>query len=69
MRQLVQGLFVFNIERKCKTRIKKNEDFHENGLPLLDAIAITFIKDKQTAFLEFSRVIGLYFWTRCFLQR
>ena len=28
-------------------------DFHENGLPLLDAIAITFIKDKQTAFLEF----------------
>ena len=46
--------FSFSIlERKCKTRVEKNEDFFENGLPLIDAIAITFIKDKQTAFLEF----------------
>ena len=40
-------------KENVKLVLRKNNDFYENGLPLLDAIAITFIKDKQTAFLEF----------------
>ena len=40
-------------KENVKLVLRKNENFYENGLPLLDAIAITFIKDKQTAFLEF----------------
>ena len=48
------GPFRFQyFKENVKLVLRKNEDFHENGLPLIDAVAITFIKDKQTAFLEF----------------
>ena len=40
-------------KENVKLVLRKNMEFHENGLPFLDAVAITFIKDKQTAFLEF----------------
>tara|TARA_Y100000385_G_scaffold196603_1_gene203601 strand:- start:4984 stop:6570 length:1587 start_codon:yes stop_codon:yes gene_type:complete len=40
-------------KENVKLVLRKNNAYHENGFPLLDAVAITFIKDKQTAFLEF----------------
>jgi len=40
-------------KENVKLVLRKNNTYHENGFPLLDAVAITFIKDKQTAFLEF----------------
>jgi len=40
-------------KENVKLVLRKNNDFYEQGLPFLDAVAITFIKDKQTAFLEF----------------
>ena len=36
-----------------KLVFRKNTEFYEKGLPLLDAVSISFIKDKQSAFLEF----------------
>ena len=36
-----------------KMVFRKNTEFYEEGLPLLDAVSISFIKDKQSAFLEF----------------
>ncbi len=40
-------------KQNVKLVYRKNSDYFEKGLPYLDAVAITFIKDKQTAFLEF----------------
>lgn len=40
-------------KQNVKLVYRKNIDYFEKGLPYLDAVAITFIKDKQTAFLEF----------------
>ena len=36
-----------------KLVLRKNTHYFEEGLPYLDAVAVTFIIDKQTAFLEF----------------
>lgn len=36
-----------------KLVMRKNPDYFEQGLPKLDAISISFIKDKQAAFLAF----------------
>lgn len=36
-----------------KLVLRKNPDYFEQGLPKLDAISISFIKDKQAAFLAF----------------
>ena len=36
-----------------KLVLRKNPDYFEKGLPKLDAVAVTFVKDKQTTFLEF----------------
>lgn len=48
------GPFHFQFwKENVKLVFRKNTDYFENGLPLLDAVSITFIKDKQTAFLEF----------------
>jgi len=48
------GAFHFQYwKENVKLVLRKNENYYENGLPFLDAVAITFIKDKQTAFLEF----------------
>ena len=33
--------------------MRKNPDYFEQGLPKLDAVSISFIKDKQAAFLAF----------------
>jgi peptide/nickel transport system substrate-binding protein len=40
-------------KQNVKLVYRKNTEYFEKGLPHLDAVAITFIKDKQTAFLEF----------------
>ena len=40
-------------KENVKLVLRKNETYYQKDLPLLDAVAITFIKDKQTAFLEF----------------
>ena len=48
------GPFKFQYwKRNVKLVFRKNNEYFEKGLPFLDAVAITFIKDKQTAFLEF----------------
>lgn len=54
------GPFKFKLwEEGVKLILVKNENYfeHENGnrLPYLDAISISFIKDKETAFLEFMK--------------
>ena len=36
-----------------KLVMRKNPDYFEKGLPMLDAVSISFIKDKQAAFLSF----------------
>ena len=36
-----------------KLVLRKNPSYFEKGLPYLDAVAITFIVDRQTVFLEF----------------
>ena len=36
-----------------KLVLRKNPAYFESGLPLLDAVAVTFIVDRQTVFLEF----------------
>lgn len=36
-----------------KLVLRKNENYFEHPLPYLDAVAITFIADRHTAFLEF----------------
>ena len=36
-----------------KLVLRRNPDYFEQGLPYLDAVAVTFIVDKQTVFLEF----------------
>ena len=36
-----------------KLVLRKNPDYFEQGLPKLDAVSVSFIKDKQTAFLAF----------------
>lgn len=38
-----------------KLILHKNENYHQKGLPVLDAVSISFLKDKQTALLEFIR--------------
>ncbi|MGC6470928.1 MAG: ABC transporter substrate-binding protein [Flavobacteriales bacterium] len=40
-------------KQNIKLVLRKYDDFHEKGYPQLDAVAISFVKDKQTAFLEF----------------
>lgn len=40
-------------EDDVKLILLKNENYFEPGLPHLDALSISFIKSKQTAFLEF----------------
>lgn len=48
------GPFVFQYwKENVKLVFRKNERYFEDGLPHLDAVAISFIKDKQTVFLEF----------------
>ena len=40
-----------------KLVFRKNDNYFENNLPFLDGISISFIKDKNTAFLKFLQVI------------
>ena len=52
------GPFKFKMWKEgVKLVLVKNPNYfefdHENRLPYLDAIAITFLADKQSAFLEF----------------
>ena len=48
------GPFYFQYWKdNVKLVFRKNTEFYEKGLPLLDAVSISFIKDKQSAFLEF----------------
>jgi ABC-type transport system substrate-binding protein len=48
------GPFKFQFwKENVKLVLRKNKDYFEKDLPHLDAVAVTFIKDKQTAFLEF----------------
>ena len=48
------GPFQFQYWKEgVKLVLRKNPDYFEEGLPYLDAVAITFIVDKQTVFLEF----------------
>lgn len=48
------GPFYFQFwKENVKLVFRKNTDYFESGLPFLDAVSISFIKDKQTAFLEF----------------
>lgn len=48
------GPFFFQYwKENVKLVFRKNTEFYEKGWPLLDAVSITFIKDKQSAFLEF----------------
>jgi ABC-type transport system substrate-binding protein len=48
------GPFQFQYwKENVKLVLRKNPDYFEKGLPKLDAVAVTFVKDKQTAFLEF----------------
>ncbi|MGX8713137.1 MAG: ABC transporter substrate-binding protein [bacterium] len=48
------GPFKFQYWKEgVKLVFRKNPDYFEKGLPYLDGIAITFIVDRQTVFLEF----------------
>lgn len=50
------GPFIFKTwHENEKLILHKNPNYHEQGFPLIDAIAISFLKDKQTALLEFIR--------------
>jgi ABC-type transport system substrate-binding protein len=50
------GPFVFHMwHENEKLILHKNVNYHVDGLPKLDAIAISLLKDKQTALLEFTR--------------
>lgn len=40
-------------KQNVKLVFRKNTEYFEKDLPKLDAVSITFIRDKQTAFLEF----------------
>jgi peptide/nickel transport system substrate-binding protein len=46
-------------EENIKMVLRKNENYFEKNeggqLPLLDAVSITFVEDKMTAFLEFTK--------------
>ena len=62
------GPFYFKIwEENIKLVLRRNQNYHEkdaNGvqLPYLESVAITFLPDKQSGFLQ-------YFWFGSFLQR
>ena len=48
------GPFKFQYWKEgVKLVLRRNPDYFEKGLPYLDAVAITFIVDRQTVFLEF----------------
>ena len=48
------GPFKFQYWKEgVKLVLRRNDDYFEQGLPYLDAVAITFIVDRHTAFLEF----------------
>lgn len=48
------GPFKFQYWKEgVKLVLRKNPDYFEAGLPYLDAVAVTFIVDRQTVFLEF----------------
>lgn len=48
------GPFKFQYWKEgVKLVLRKNPDYFEQGLPHLDAVAVTFIVDRQTVFLEF----------------
>lgn len=48
------GPFQFQYWKEgVKLVFRKNPDYFEKGLPYLDAVAVTFIVDRQTVFLEF----------------
>ena len=48
------GPFYFQYWKdNVKLIMRKNPDYFEQGLPKLDAVSISFIKDKQAAFLAF----------------
>ena len=48
------GPFKFQYWKEgVKLVLRKNPDYFEDGLPHLDAVAVTFIVDRQTVFLEF----------------
>ena len=51
--------YLKNWEENIKMVLRKNEDYFEKKnnvrLPLIDAVAITFVEDKMTAFLEFTK--------------
>ena len=48
------GPFKFQYWKEgVKLVLRKNTDYFERGLPYLDAVAVTFIVDRHTAFLEF----------------
>lgn len=48
------GPFYFQYWKdNVKLVLRKNPDYFEEGLPRLDAVSISFIKDKQVAFLAF----------------
>jgi ABC-type transport system substrate-binding protein len=50
------GPFIFKVwHENEKLILHKNPNYHLQGLPLIDAISISFLKDKQTALLEFIR--------------
>ncbi len=50
------GPFIFHSwSENEKLIFHKNPTYHMKGLPLIDAISISFLKDKQTALLEFIR--------------
>lgn len=48
------GPFQFQYWKEgVKLVLRKNPNYFEEGLPYLDAVAVTFIVDRQTVFLEF----------------
>ncbi len=51
--------YLQNWEENIKMVLRKNDQYFEEidgeNLPLLDAVSITFIEDKMTAFLEFTK--------------
>ena len=48
------GPFKFQYWKEgVKLVLRKNTEYFEEGLPYLDAVAVTFIVDRQTVFLEF----------------
>lgn len=48
------GPFKFQYwKENVKLVLRKNPEYFESSLPKLDAVAVSFVKDKQAAFLEF----------------